>query len=225
MALPPRCEPELWRRVAPLPSRRRRVLRWFGGAATLVVIGLVFRRAVAAIVVAALGATLHLVGLDLHLPTVRFGWPWQPLGHTRTSTESVGPWVLQRIERIGAPALGTSTFGFTFTHRVSKSIGPWPADVTIDDVASKPIATDHSWTYPGLGCGVLLKPQFPPSVLYAEAQRIAYRKATTSTQVTAPLLAAARSEATTMIRDDFVQPTVNALGYQLRDLTLHWTAG
>lgn len=288
MTLPSRDEPQLWRRAAPPPPRWR-VPRRYGFAAALVAVGVVLRRAVAALAVAALGSALHLVGVDAHLPTVGFGWPWQTSSHGRTATVPVGPWVLQRIERIDAPALGTSTFGFDFTHRVSKGIGPWPCwyastfravgrasatvdlnpgaawwrpgtghyrlqvvrlrrphrpgavtvtvtlprprlprsatDVTIDDLASRPIATDHSWTYPGLGCGVLLRPQFPPSVLYAEAQRIAYRKVTASKRLTVPLLAAARAEATTMIRDDFVQPTVNALGYRLLDLRMRWTTG
>jgi hypothetical protein len=96
--------------------------------------------------------------------------------------------------------------------------------VTIDNLPSRPIASQHSWTYPGFGCGVLLKPQFPESVLYAQAQNIAFYKATHSAQVTRPLVRTAEAEATQTIRDNFIQPTVNALGYMLDGLTVHWVA-
>ena len=33
-------------------------------------------------------------------------------------------------------------------------------DITIDNIPSHPIDTQHSWTYPGFGCGVVLRPQF-----------------------------------------------------------------
>ena len=61
-------------------------------------------------------------------------------------------------------------------------------DVTIDDLPSKPIDVQHSWTYPGFGCGTLLKPQFDNSVLYAQAQQIAFYKSTHVAQVTKPLM-------------------------------------
>jgi hypothetical protein len=177
-------------------------------------------------------------------------------------------------------------FSFVFTHKVSKSIGPWPCwyastfyavgyasatvdlnpgpswwapasghyrlqvlshpadgkpgrvavtmilplpqlpqsvhDVTIDDMPSQPIATQHSWTYPGFGCGVLLRPQFAESVLYAQAQQLAFYKSTHVEQVTRPLINAAETEAAQTIRDNFVQPTVNAFGYMLDGFTLDW---
>ena len=64
-------------------------------------------------------------------------------------------------------------------------------DVSIDNTLSKPVSSDHSWTYPGLACGVLIKPQFSQSVLYAQAQSEAFQQATTLKSVTQPLIAAA----------------------------------
>ena len=151
--------------------------------------------------------------------------------------------MLQKIEGIDKPALGTTTFDFMFTHSVSNSMGilpcwysatfsavgrasatvnlnpgaawwkpstghyvlrvlskpsgPTPArsavtmalplpqlpqsvhDVSIDNTLSKPVSSDHSWTYPGLACGVIIKPQFSQSVLYAQAQSEAFTQATT----------------------------------------------
>jgi hypothetical protein len=97
-------------------------------------------------------------------------------------------------------------------------------DVTIDDIPSRPIDTQHSWTYPGLGCGLVLRPQFDESVLYAQAQNIAFYKATHVPQVTGPLVRTAESQALQTIRDNFVQPTVNALGYTLDRFVLRWAA-
>jgi len=267
--------------------RRRRISRWLSLTAILVVIGLIFRRAIASLVLMALSAALHLIGVNVHLPHIKFGWPWQSIGGTTTNTD-LGPWVLQKIQGISRPALGQANFSFVFTHRVSKNIGPWPCwysstfyavghasatvtlnpgpawwkpstghyrlrvlsqpgqgksgqvaitmalpapqlpqsahNVSIDNIPSKPIATDHSWTYPGLGCGVALRPQFQQSVLYAQAQRIAFSKATHSPSVTRPLIAAAEGEAQQTIRDNFIQPTVNAFGYRLDRLTIRWVA-
>ena len=39
-----------------------------------------------------------------------------------TTNIDLGPWVLQKIEGISRPALGTENFNFSFTHKVSKSI-------------------------------------------------------------------------------------------------------
>jgi hypothetical protein len=266
--------------------RRRRVPRWVKWAVGLTVVGLIFRRAIASLVLLALSAALHLIGVNAHLPSIKFGWPWQSItAGTKTNTD-LGPWVLQKIEGISRPALGQANFNFYFTHKVSKSIGPWPCwysstfyavghasatvdlnpgtawwgpttghyklqvlsrphsgkpghvtvtmvlprpqlpqsahQVTIDNLPSKPIDSQHSWTYPGLGCGVLLKPQFAESVLYAQAQTIAFYKATHSPQVTGPLIRTAEAEATQTIRDNFVQPTVNAFGYMLDGLNIRW---
>jgi hypothetical protein len=269
------------------PPRRRRVPRWAKWTAVIVA-GLIFRKAIASVALVALSAALHVVGVNVHLPSIRFGWPWQTgtrVAGTTTNTD-LGPWVLQKIEGISRPALGRVNFSILFTHKVSKNIGPWPCwyastfyavgyasatvdlnpgpawwapasghyrlqvlsrpvdgkpgrvavtmmlplpqlpqsvhDVTIDDLPSKPIATQHSWTYPGFGCGVLLRPQFAESVLYAQAQQLAFYKSTHVEQITRPLINAAETEAAQTIQDNFVQPTVNAFGYMLDAFTIRW---
>jgi hypothetical protein len=269
--------------------RRRRIppnVKW---AAIVVVIGLIFRKVIAFAVLAALSAALHLVGISVHLPHIKFAWPWQSISAGTTTDTEVGPWVLQKIEGISRPALGTENFNFTFTHKVSKSIGFWPCwysstfaavgrasatvdlnpgpawwtpsaghyrlqtlsrpvtgspgrvsvaitlpqpqlpqsvhDITIDNTLSHPIDTQHSWTYPGLGCGALIRPQFSVPVLYAQAQAIAFSQARTNPEITRPLISAAESEAARIIRDNFIQPTVNALGYTLVAFTIYWSAG
>lgn len=271
-----------WRR------RRRRIplrLKW---TAAVVVVGLVFRRAIAAAVLVALSAALHLVGVSVHLPRIKFAWPWQSISSGYGSDTSLGPWVLQKVQGISRPAVATANVDFLFTHKVSKSLGPWPCwyastfyavarvpatvdlnpgpswwapgsghyqlqiksrpaagkpghvtvmmvlprpqlpqsvhDVTIDNIPSKPVDTQHSWTYPGVGCGVVLHPQFPQSVLYAQAQNIAFYRANHVPQVTQPLVATAESQARQTVRDNFIQPTVNALGYRLDQFTVHWVA-
>jgi hypothetical protein len=270
------------------PPRRFRMPRSVKWMLVLAAAGFIFRRAIASVVLAALAATLHFLGLNVHLPSVRFGWPWQAITAGTTTNTDLGPWVLQKIEGISRPALGQANFTFMFTHKVSKNIGIWPCwyastfyavghasatvdlnpgpawwspaqghyrlqvlsrprggqpgqvtvtmmlpaphlpqsahDVTIDNLPSKPVATQHSWTYPGFGCGVLVRPQFTQSVLYAQAQQIAFYKATRAPQVTGPLIRSAETEATTTIRDNFIQPTLNALGYTLKQFTLRWTA-
>jgi hypothetical protein len=274
----------------PEPVRRRprfpRKLKW---AALLILAGLIFRKAIAWAVLTALGATLHLVGINMHLPHVSFGWPWQSVSAGTTTDTDVGPWVLQKIQGISRPALGTENFNFTFTHKVSKSIGIWPCwysatfatvghasatvdlnpgpawwtpatghyrlqvlsrpaggapgrvsvaivlprpqlpqsvhDVTVDDTMSRPIDVQHSWTYPGLGCGALIRPQFSESVLYGQAQNLAFAQVRQNPKVTGPLITAAETQATRMIENNFIQPTVNALGYTLADFAIHWSAG
>jgi hypothetical protein len=255
--------------------------RWVRWSAVIVIVGLVFRRAVAWAVMAALSAALGLFGV--HLPHISFGWPWQS-----TTTNTIGPIVLQKIEGIDKPALGTENFDFVFTRKVTKNIGIWPCwysatfyaagrasatvdlnpgpawwkpatghytlrtltnksgstpghlaitmalplpqlpqsvhDVSVDNTLSKPIASDHSWTYPGLGCGVLIRPEFAQSVLYAQAQSVAFYQATHLTSVTLPLIAAAEQEATKIIRDNFIGPTVGALGYTVTQFTIRWVA-
>ena len=287
LADPARYQPQQPRRRRRGP-RRLRVPRWAKWAALAVLAGLFFRRAVAWAVLAALSAALHLVGVNVNLPHLRFGWPWQSISAGTTTNTLVGPLVLQKIEGISRPALGTENFNFVFTHTVSKNVGPWPCwysgtfatvghasatvnlnpgpawwkpstghyqlrvlraaapgiagwltismalplpqlpqsvhDVTVDNTLSKPISTDHSWTYPGLGCGVLIQPQFAQSVLYAQAQDVAFQQATSLPSVTKPLVSAAETEATTMIRDNFLQPTVNALGYTLTQFTIRWVS-
>jgi len=270
-------------------GRRRRIPRTLKWAAVLVVAGLILRKVIAWAVLVALSATLHLVGINVHLPHVRLSWPWQSISAGTTTDTDIGPWVLQKIEGISRPALGTENFDFTFTHKVSKSIGFWPCwysgtfatvghasatvdlnpgpnwwtpssghyrlqvlsrpatgapgrvsvtivlpqpqlpqsvhDVTVDDTMSHPIDVQHSWTYPGLGCGALIKPQFSVSVLYAQAQNLAFAQARNNPQITRPLISAAKVQAAQIIRNNFVQPTVNALGYALAGFTIRWAAG
>jgi hypothetical protein len=266
--------------------RRRRIsprLKW---AVILLAAGWIFRRAIASLVLLGLSAGLHLVGVNVHLPTIKFGWPWQSITAGTVTNTDLGPWVLQRIEGISKPALGRENFTFFFTHKVSKDIGPWPCwyastfyavgyasatvdlnpgptwwspgtghyrlqvlsrpqggkpghvavtmvlpqpqlpqsvnDVTINNMPSKPIASQHSWTYPGFGCGVLIRPQFAESVLYAQAQQIAFYRSTHVGQITRPLISAAEGQATLTIRDNFIQPTANAFGYLLDRFTIRW---
>lgn len=268
------------------PRRRIPVkLKW---AAVLVLAGLIFRKVIAWAVLTALSATLHLVGFNVHLPHVRLAWPWQSVSAGTTTDTNIGPWVLQKIEGISRPALGTENFNFTFTHKVSKNIGIWPCwysstfaavghasatvdlnpgpawwaaatghyrlqvlsrpatgtpgrvsvaivlpqpqlprsvhDVTVDNTLSHPIDVQHSWTYPGLGCGALIRPQFSVSVLYAQAQNLAFAQVRNNPQISRPLISTAEAQAAQIIRNNFVQPTVNALGYTLADLTIRWSA-
>jgi hypothetical protein len=275
------------RRGDPGP-RRPRVPRWVKWTSVVVVIGLIFRRIIAAVTLMAISGALHLVGINVHLPHIKLAWPWQTISTGTTTNTDLGPWVLQKIEGISKPALGEANFTFFFTHKVSKSIGPWPCwyastfyavghasatvelnpgpawwapasghyrlqilsrpgagkpghvtvtmvlplpqlpqsahDVTIDNIPSKPIDTQHSWTYPGFGCGVVLRPQFPDSVLYSEAQSIAFDKSRHAPQITRELIGAAETQAVLTIRDNFVQPTVNAFGYTLDRFTIRWAA-
>jgi hypothetical protein len=272
----------------PRPPRRHWysfIPRWMRWTAVIVIVALVFRRIVTWAVLAALSATLHLFGADVHLPHVTFGWPWSS-SSSSSSTTLVGPLVLQKIEGIDKPALGTTTFNFLFTHSVSHSMGILPCwysatfyavgrasatvdlnpgaawwkpstghytlrvlskpsgttpgrvsvtmalplpqlpqsvhDVSIDNTLSKPVSSDHSWTYPGLACGVLIKPQFSQSVLYAQAQSEAFQQATQLASVTKPLIAAAEKEATTIIGGNFITPTLNALSYKVSQFTIRW---
>jgi hypothetical protein len=269
-------------------ARRRRIRRRVTMTGLAILAALIFRKVIAYLVLTALSAALHLVGVNVHLPSIKLAWPWQTISQGTTTNTNLGPWVLQRIEGISRPALGRANFTFTFTHKVSKNIGPWPCwyastfyavayasatvdlnpgpawwapgtghyrlqvltrpaggkpgqvtvamvlplpqlpqsvhDVTIDDIPSKPIDSQHSWTYPGFGCGVLIKPQFPVSALYAQAQQIAFDKASQSPQITRPLVTAAEAQAALTIRDNFIQPTVNAFGYTLTQFTLGWAS-
>ena len=71
---------------------------------------------------------------------------------------------------------------------------------------------------------MLLRPQFAESVLYAQAQRIAFYRSTHVRQITRPLISAAETQATMIVRDNFIQPTVNAFGYLLDRFTIRWAA-
>ena len=61
--------------------RRRRIPLGIKWAAAVVVAGLIFRKAIAAVVLMALSAAFHLVGVNVHLPSVKLAWPWQTVGH------------------------------------------------------------------------------------------------------------------------------------------------
>jgi hypothetical protein len=292
---PPRTrvmEDTVWARPDLVPGRRgvrRRLARWVKWAAVLAVIGLVFRKALAFAVITALSAALHLIGLNVHLPHVSLAWPWTSITAGTTTDTDVGPWVLEKIEGISRPALGTENFSFVFTHKVSKNIGFWPCwysstfyaegrasatvdlnpgpswwapsarhyrlqvlsrpvpgkagqvavtmvlpqpqlpqsvhDISVDNTLSRPLDTQHSWTYPGLGCGALIRPQFSEAILYGQAQSLAFYQATHNPQITRPLVAAAEAEATQMIRGSFIQPTLNGLGYTLTSFSLRWAGG
>ncbi len=269
-------------------SPRRRIPRKLTWAAVLIVAGLVFRKVIAWAVLAALSAALHMVGVNVRLPHIKLAWPWQTISAGTTTDTDIGPWVLQKIEGISRPALGTENFNFTFTHKVSKNIGIWPCwyastfatvghasatvnlnpgptwwtpasghyrlqvlgrpatggpgrvsviivlpepqlpqsvhDVTVDNTLSHPIDVQHSWTYPGLGCGALIRPQFSVSVLYGQAQNLAFAQVRQNPQITGPLIRTAEAQAAQIIRNNFVQPTVNALGYTLVGFAIHWSA-
>ena len=267
-------------------SRVPRWARWSAGTAIVI---LVFRRAVTWAVITGASGALHLTGVNPHLPHVTFGWPWSSLTAPAAATDVlVGPLVLQKIEGIDKPALGTTTFNFLFTHKVSHSMGFLPCwysatfsavakasatvdlnpgaawwapatghyvltvlskpsgavpgrvsvtmtlpapqlpqtvhDVSVDNTLSKPVSTDHSWTYPGLACGAVIKPQFTQSVLYAQAQQEAFTQANTVKSVTAPLTAAAEKQAAAIIDGNFVTPTLGALGYTVASFTIRWAA-
>jgi hypothetical protein len=273
--------------AGPRPRRRRRrwlrfVPRWVRWTVVIVIVGVFFRRIVAWAVLAVLSAGLHLFSANVHLPHVSFGWPWS----STTTNTLVGPLVLEKIEGIDKPALGTANFDFTFTRTVNKNFGflpcwysasfaavgrasatvdlnPGPAwwkpstghyqlrvlskpaggtpgqlaitmalplpqlpqsvhDVSIDNTLSKPTQVNHSWTYPGIGCGELIQPQFSQSVLYAQAQTEAFDQATTLPKVTGPLIAAAEKQASIIIRDNFIVPTVGALDYNVASFAIRW---
>jgi hypothetical protein len=269
------------------PGRRwlRFIPRWARWTIVIVIMATFFRRIVAWAVIGVLSAGLHLFTANAHLPHIAFGWPWSSATTTNTL---VGPIVLEKIEGIDKPALGTENFDFMFTRKVSKNIGFLPCwysatfyavgrasatvdlnpgaawwkpstghyqlrvlsrpagttpgrlaitmalplpqlpqsvhDVSIDNTLSQPVSTNHSWTYPGLACGEIIRPQFAQSVLYAQAQTEAYQHATTLPSVTRPLIAAAEKEASTIIRDNFIAPTVGGLGYSVTSFAIRWVA-
>jgi hypothetical protein len=265
-----------------------RIPRWVRWTALLVLVAAVFRRAAAWAVLAGLSGLLHLFGASIGLPHVSFGWPWSARSAAAGSTILAGPLVLQRIEGIDKPALGTATFDFMFSHSVSKPIGFLPCwysatfaavghasatvdlnpgaswwkasaghyglrvlsqpsgsvpgrvsvtmalpqpqlpqsvhDVSVDNTLSQPVSSDHSWTYPGLACGAVIRPQFSQSVLYAQAQQEAFTQATTVKSVTQPLAAAAEQQAAAIIGGNFVTPALNSLHYQVSQFTIRGVA-
>ena len=71
---------------------------------------------------------------------------------------------------------------------------------------------------------MVLRPHFPDSVLYSQAQRMAFDKASHSPQIKGSLVSSAEAQAQRTIRNNFIQPTVNGFGYELDRLTIRWTA-
>src|ERR1700733_15043106 len=95
-----------------VPQYRRRrwhqfIPRWAKVTIVIAIVLLFFRRIAAWAVLAALSAALHLFGVNAQLPHISFGWPWSSPTTTNTM---VGPIVLQKIEGIDKPALGTENF-------------------------------------------------------------------------------------------------------------------
>ena len=88
------------------PRRRwhRFIPRWAKWTIAIVIVLVFFRRIAAWAALAVLSAGLHLFGANVHLPHISFGWPWSSATTTNTM---VGPIVLQKIEGIDKPALGT----------------------------------------------------------------------------------------------------------------------
>jgi hypothetical protein len=78
------------------PGRRRRVPRRLKWGVAVAVLVLIFRRAIAATALMTLSAAAHLIGFDVHLPSIRFAWPWQTVGAGATTNVELGPWVLQK---------------------------------------------------------------------------------------------------------------------------------
>jgi hypothetical protein len=147
-------------------GRRRRwytrVPRWVRWSAGVAIVILVFRRAVTWALITGVSGALHLVGVNPHLPHVTFGWPWSSLTAPAAASDVlVGPLVLQKIEGIDKPALGSTTFDFLFTHKVSHSMGFLPCwySATFDAVAKASATVDlnpgAAWWAPATGHYVL----------------------------------------------------------------------
>ena len=207
---PPGCVPA----AAAAASAPALVPRWVKWALPLAAAGFIFRRAIASVVLTALAATLHFLGLNVHLPSVRFAWPWQtitagtpptPIGPVGAAEDRghlpacpgpgqlqlrvhpqgvqehrhlavlVRQHVLRRGPRVGhrqpepRPGLVDPGPGHYRLQVLSRPRGGQPGrvavamvlpppqlpqsahDVTIDNILSKPLDTQHSWTYPGFG--------------------------------------------------------------------------
>ena len=136
-------------------------------------------------------------------------------------TSASGHYRLQVLSRPAAGAPGRVSVAIVLPRpQLPQSVH----DVTVDNTMSHPIDVQHSWTYPGLGCGALIRPQFSESVLYAQAQSLAFAQVRNNPKVTGPLISAAEAQAALIIRNNFIQPTVNALGYTLAGFTIRWSA-
>ena len=135
--------------------------------------------------------------------------------------KSTGHYALKVLTRPSGTTPGTVTVTIALPDpQLPQSVH----DVSVDDTLSRPVSSDHSWTYPGLACGAIIKPQISDPVLYAQAQQEAFRQATAVTSVTRPLVAAAEQEAGKIIGSNFVTPTAGALGYTVSKFTVRWVA-
>src|SRR5260370_29734017 len=96
----------------PLPRqggrRRRRIPLKYKLAAVLVLAGLIFRKALAWAALAALAGTLHLVGINVHLPHIRLAWPWQSVAAGTPTALDVGPRGLPQAGGVSQPSLATA---------------------------------------------------------------------------------------------------------------------
>ena len=61
-------------------------------------------------------------------------------------------------------------------------------------------------------------------MLYSQAQQIAFYRSQHDPQITGLLIRTAEAEATQAIRNNLIQPAVNALSYALDRLTVRWAA-
>jgi hypothetical protein len=136
--------------------------------------------------------------------------------------QSAGHYTLTVLTRPSGAAPGTVTVTMALPDpQLPQSVH----DVSVDDTLSEPVSSDHSWTYPGLACGAVIRPQFSDAVLYAQAQQEAFRQATTLASVTTPLRAAAETEASKIIGGNFVAPALSALDYRVTRFTIRWVPG
>jgi hypothetical protein len=94
--------------------------------------------------------------------------------------------------------------------------------VTVDNTLSHPIDVQHSWTYPGLGCGALIQPQFSVSVLYGQAQNLAFAQVRQNPQITRPLISTAK--APRRLGDPELRHLNVAIGHATSADLICWTA-
>ena len=82
----------------------------------------------------------------------------------------------------------------------------------------------HSWTYPGFGCGAAAPAAVRP-VGAVPAAQTCLLPGGARVRGERPARRRGRSEAAQMVVDDSVRPTVDAFGYALDRFTLGWSAG
>jgi hypothetical protein len=140
---------------------------------------------------------------------------------------STGHYVMRRIGHQVTVSLALPTPTLPTVHQVS-------VDNTLSGTFGKP---DHSWTYPGFGCGGLLNPHFSNDEMGKLMQQIAFALATgqavkidgvkmvsgtPSGVISSQVIASAEAEAKKMFTDDFIGPTVRAYGDKLTSLNIIW---